>query len=183
LSLDHWLDRWLSLIEQHARGEPILELGCGEGRDSAVLIAAGYRLIGVDLGWRAIAEAKRRVPAGEFHCQDIRCDYPVGTRHIRVVVASLSLHYFSWTETKQEVQRIQQLLPADGLLICRLNSTNDVNYGAVGYPPIEPNYFSGDGQPKRFFDFVALNELFRDGWRIVEVGEHVIRRYERPKHV
>ena len=39
---DPWLARWLPLIGERAASLPVLELGCGGGRDSEVLVAAGH---------------------------------------------------------------------------------------------------------------------------------------------
>ena len=108
----------------------MLELGCGGGRDSAALTAAGHRVVGVDLSTKAIANARVRVPTATFHCQDIRAPFPV--ERAGVVIASLSLHYFPWAETEALVERIRQLLVPAGVLLCRLNSTNDHHFGASG---------------------------------------------------
>jgi SAM-dependent methyltransferase len=183
LAGDPWLDRWLPLIERHAAGRPILELGCGGGRDSAILAAAGHRVIGIDRSAKAIEKAHQRVPAGTFQCQDLRAPFPVSEAAAGVVVASLSLHYFPWTETEELVRRVHRTLMAGGLLLCRLNSTNDRHFGAVGHSAIEANYYNVDGEPKRFFDRTSVDRLFSDGWRPIESGEWVIDRYDRPKVV
>ena len=180
---DPWLDRWLPLIERHAAAQPILELGCGGGRDSATLAAAGHRVIGIDRSAKAIEKARQRVPTGTFQCQDLRVPFPVGEAAVGVVVASLSLHYFPWVETEELVRRVRRTLMPGGLLLCRLNSTNDRHFGAVGHPPIETNYYDVDGEPKRFFDRALVDRLFGDGWRTIERGEWVIDRYDQPKVV
>ncbi len=178
---DPWLDRWLPLIGRHAAGLPILELGCGGGRDSAALAAAGHRVIGVDQSAQAIEKARQRVHTGTFHCQDLRAPFPVGDAAVGVVIASLSLHYFPWSETEELVRRVRRTLMPGGLLLCRLNSTNDRHFGAVGHPEIEANYYNVDGEPKRFFDRASVDRLFGDGWRTIDCGEWVIDRYDQPK--
>lgn len=180
---DPWLDRWLPLIGRHAAGRPILELGCGGGRDSAALAAAGHRVIGIDLSAKGVEKARQRVPAGDFRCQDFRAPFPVAEAGAGVVVASLSLHYFPWAETEELVRRVHGTLMPGGLLLCRLNSTNDRHFGAVGHSPIEANYYDVDGAPKRFFDRASIDRLFGDGWRTIDCGEWVIDRYDRPKYV
>jgi SAM-dependent methyltransferase len=181
-NLDPWLDRWLPLIAHHATGDPILELGCGAGRDSATLVAAGHEVIGLDRSPSAVNQARNTVPAGQFFCQDMRDPWPVRGPS-GVIVASLSLHYFPWAETVGLVERIGQQLRPGGLLLCRLNSTKDVHYGAVGHPLIEENYYQVKGEAKRFFDQAAVGRLFVTGWQVISLGEHTIHRYERPKVV
>ena len=176
---DPWLARWLKLIGERAGGLPVLELGCGGGRDTEVLAGAGHRVAAIDLSPDAIVRAQARAPHAAFHCQDIRAPFPVDAAG--VVVASLSLHYFPWPETETLVDRIRSLLSPAGLLLCRLNSTNDHNFGASGHPEIDENYYLVDGAPKRFFDRAAVDRLFSSGWRLLSAEERIIDRYERPK--
>lgn len=180
---DPWLQRWLPMLAARSADACILELGCGSGQDSAALAAAGHAVVGIDRSERSIAGAKARVPSGDFHCQDIRAPFPVPPGAAGAVVASLSLHYFPWPETLALARRIRDALRPGGLLLCRLNSTNDHHYGASGHPEIEPDYYLVDGEPKRFFDRVAVERLFADGWRRIGLQEMVIDRYDHPKAV
>lgn len=178
---DPWLDRWLPLIAERSNGRPVLELGCGGGRDSETLSAAGLQVIGVELSREAVERARGRVPAAAFHCQDLREAFPVS--RAGVIVASLSLHYFSWPETEALVARIAGTLDPGGVLLCRLNSINDHHYGASGHPAIERHYFLVDGQPKRFFDETDVDRLFAPRWNVLSKREETIDRYDLPKSV
>jgi len=178
---DPWLERWLDMIGKRTADLPILELGCGGGRDSEVLAAAGHRVIGIDRSDTAVARARQRVPTGEFHCQDIRAPWPA--ERAGVVLASLALHYFPWDETLALVERIHRTLAPNGLLLCRLNSTNDHHFGASGHPAIAEHFYLVDGEPKRFFDRAAADCLFGSGWRVLSQEEGVIARYDHPKSV
>jgi SAM-dependent methyltransferase len=177
---DPWLDRWLPLIATRAVGQPILELGCGGGRDSATLASAGHAVVGIDLSAKAVANAQARVPGATFNRQDLRAPLPVG-HGLGVILASLSLHYFEWSETIALVARIRDHLRPGGILICRLNSTTDVHFGATGHPRIADNFYLVDGAPKRFFDRESVDALFADGWTILSRQEQVVGRYEQPK--
>jgi SAM-dependent methyltransferase len=151
VSDDPWLDPLLPEIRSHVGGRPVLELGCGDGADTAVLAGTGCRVIAVDKSESALAEARVRAPSAEFYCQDLRAPFPVGSGGASIVVASLSLHYFSWQDTVELVERVRDVLVPGGLLLCRLNSTNDRNYGSIGHPEIERNYYLVAGRAKRFF--------------------------------
>lgn len=175
--------RWLPLVAAQTGGQPVLELGCGGGRDTATLVEAGHRVVAVELSADAVARARERAPAADFRCQDIRAPFPVGAGGAGVVLASLSLHYFSWPETTVLVERVRQVLRPDGVLLCRLNSTNDHHFGASGHPPIAENYYLVNGEPKRFFDRAAVDRLFASGWSTLSIEEKVIDRYDHPKAV
>ena len=179
MGVDPWLERWLPLLAERAAGAPVLELGCGSGQDTATLVSVGLRVVGIDLSPERIAKARLRVPSAEFHCQDFLAPFPLAAAG--AVVASLSLHYFPWEETLALVERIRGTLRPRGLLLCRLNSTNDRHYGASGHPAITENYYLVDGEAKRFFDRAALDRLFAAGWRTIGLEEKDIDRYEHPK--
>lgn len=72
---DPWLQRWLPLALHHvqrAGNGPVLELGCGSGRDTRTLVQAGFKVIGIDLSPDEIERARRVVPEAQFHIGDLR---------------------------------------------------------------------------------------------------------------
>ena len=68
-----------------------------------------------------------------------------------------------------------------GILVSRLNSTEDHNYGASGHPEIEKQYYLVDGKPKRFFDRAAVDALFGVGWTRLSVEHGYTTKYNEPK--
>jgi 2-polyprenyl-3-methyl-5-hydroxy-6-metoxy-1,4-benzoquinol methylase len=77
-------ERVADLIEQLVHPAPdaqILDVGCGRGRHARVLARRGYRMTGLDLSERAIAEARRRTAEEgldvTYRVQDMRD--PMGT--------------------------------------------------------------------------------------------------------
>jgi SAM-dependent methyltransferase len=176
---DPWLDRWLPLIAERSRGAAILEIGCGSGADTATLAAAGHRVVAFDLSPDSVTQAQARVPSATFFCRDVRDPFPLA--NCGVIIASLSLHYFDWQETRTIFARLRAALGEGGVLLCRLNSTADRNFGACGHPEIEANYYRVDGQPKRFFDRAAIDALFADGWRVLSCAHFTTRKYVRSK--
>lgn len=179
---DPWLERWLPLIVERAAGVPVLELGCGNGRDSVVLSGAGLAVTGIDRSSRALVEARARVPNGTFYEGDIRDGLP-DIRSFGAILASLVLHYFTWEETEELAQRLFGCLRHGGVLLVRVNSTEDHEHGARGHPEIAANYYLVDGKPKRFFDREGVLQLFDGAWNFLYLEQQVIQRYERPKVV
>jgi len=181
MSVDPWLERWLHLVAKYAQQAPILELGCGPGDDTNTLAQAGHDVVALDLSPEFVAKVQQRVPGARVHHQDVRESFPVAKNGTGVIVASLSLHYFEWSETVDLIERIRQTLKHPGLFLCRLNSTNDHNYGASGHPRISENYYLVDGDPKRFFDRDSVIKLFASGWRVLSMEEQITHKYEHPK--
>ncbi len=68
-----------------------------------------------------------------------------------------------------------------GLLLCRLNSTEDRNFGAGSGTPIEENFYLANGQHKRFFDRAAIEHLFVQGWRPLSMEHMTSRKYLKQK--
>lgn len=108
---------------------------------------------------------------------------PFANASIDVIVASLSLHYFTWAVTAQIASELKQCLKTDGVLLARFNSNHDVNFGAATTEtPIEPNLYFLGTMTKRFFDEEAVR-TFLQGWDIQFLEENTIHRYEKPKSV
>jgi SAM-dependent methyltransferase len=180
---DAWLDRWLPGMKARA---DILELGCDDGRDTAYLVERGFRVVATDVSQDALRACARTMPNARFVCHDLREPFPFRDAVFEIVVASLCLHYFEWERTQRIAAELRRCLADGGPLFCRLNSTRDVNFGAVGHHEIEPNFFAMEqrfGNRKRFFDRAAIGRLFARGWAAVSVEEKTIDRYEKPKVV
>jgi SAM-dependent methyltransferase len=178
---DDWLDPWLPELTARAAGAPVLEIGCGSGDDTATLAAAGLAVVAFDLSPEAVATARARVPQAAVSCQDVRDPFPLAPGSAGAVVASLSLHYFPWDETVGLARRIHAVLRPGGLLLCRLNSTEDTHFGAQGHPRIDDDFYLVNGEPKRFFDAAAIDRLFADGWQRLSTRHAVTGKYGLPK--
>jgi SAM-dependent methyltransferase len=178
---DPWLNRWMPLIRERAGSGLVMEIGCGHGADTVTLAREGISVFAFDLSLAAVSVAKLRASSANIERRDIREPFPEQLTGLGVVIASLSLHYFSWAETKTLVERIRSTLCPGGVLLCRLNSTLDHNFGATGHPEIEPNYFLVNGEPKRFFDKTTIEALFSEKWGTLAQEHFVTDKYFKPK--
>lgn len=178
---DPWLNRWMPLVVERSGHAPLLEIGCGYGDDTLTLKKAGLDVIAFDLSPVCVAAAKLRAPGARIECRDTRDPFPESAMQIGVVVASLSLHYFPWVQTASIVQRIWECLRPGGILLCRLNSTEDHNFGAGSGTQIEENFYVENNQKKRFFDKTALERLFVQGWHQLSIEHMTSRKYLKQK--
>lgn len=58
--------RFLGLLDPQNAAQPLLDLGCGPGRDTLDFIAQGYNSVGIDLSAGMLTEARQRIPQGQF---------------------------------------------------------------------------------------------------------------------
>jgi SAM-dependent methyltransferase len=160
----------------------VLELGCGGGRDTATLCAAGLSVVAADINRPSLQRVSERAQRAAVVQLDLGESLPFRTASFRAIVASLSLHYFSWERTTAAVGEIARCLRPAGLLLARFNSTEDIHHGAGVGAEIEPHLFRMGARDKRFFDQADMVRLLA-GWRIEHLAEHTIQRYEMPKVV
>ena len=179
--IDGWLDRFSDVLE--ASGDtPIIDLGCGFGNDTLYLCERGYAVISCDYAQEALDRLTHFIPCPEARCFDMREGLPFPDDSTRVVIADLSLHYFSEADTHRIIADIGRILMNGGYLIARVNSVRDIGYGAGQGRVIEPNYYDIEGNWKRFFDREQIDRFFA-GWDIVRAEECVMGRYAKPKQV
>lgn len=175
-----WLERWRHLLEE-GRHAPILDLGCGTGRDARFLARRGFDVVAADFSEKALEITHRRAPQAETRNIDLTRALPFPEASFGAVVASLSLHYFPWRQTLTILEEIHRCLVPGGSLLARLNSTRDARYAAADKQEVELNFYLIDGHPKRLFDRDGVLALFATGWQLLEATECTTRYGDSPK--
>jgi 2-polyprenyl-3-methyl-5-hydroxy-6-metoxy-1,4-benzoquinol methylase len=107
------------------RGGKILDLGCGYGRLSKVLLQLGYEVYGIDVAAWAIEEAKKYAPGGSFRPHDgISIPYPAGM--FDGVLTWTVLQHVPPGDIRKVAHEIVQVLKHGGDLFCLENTTAGV---------------------------------------------------------
>jgi len=174
-----WLEPHSHLVRALPAG-PVLDLGCGLGRDAAFWVALGRRVLAADCSGQALAVVGSRAPNAQRIRVDIRQPLPFAHSTFAAVVASLSLHYFRWSRTCAILRELRRTMTRDSLLLARFNSTGDINHGAVGHPLIESRCYSVNGETKRFYTEGDLRRLFGD-WEIICLRERSVHEFAHRK--
>lgn len=172
---DHrWLEQWTTLFEN----KRVLELGCGNGIDTKFISDTAATVVACDL-----VIPKSQESGVQYLAVDHSKPLPFRSNEFDVVLASLSLHYFYWRNTLEILDEISRVLIRDGELVCRLNSREDVNYGAKGHAELETGLYDVNGSAKRFFDEGDIANLFSKKWDLYDLHHKTIDRYKSPKSV
>jgi len=176
---DLWLQPYLKLIPEIEL--PVLDLGCGSGNNTKYLLERNIGCISCDYSATALRKVAAHIPNAKTMLLDIRNPFPFSNDSISCVIADLSLHYFDWSTTKVIMERINNLLVKGGLLLFRVNSVNDYEYGAGRGKEIERHYYKWKGMKKRFFDNSDIDSLIEGKWKTINQKEVKIERYGKTK--
>lgn len=153
-------------------GKNLVELGCGNGRDSLYFAKNGLNVTGIDAS--QIAIDKLREKHSMDHCVFI-CDDFVSVESIYQIqydycYSRFTLHAINERQETQILKKAYDMLKENGYLFIEARSIKDKKYG-VGQA-VEKNAFICDGHYRRFIDLKELLPKLRDiGFTIIESAE------------
>ncbi len=155
----------LDRIPRDPKGLEVLELGCGVGRDSRALAAAGCRVRAVDHSAVALARARlRRVEDGpvEFIESELLSELGrTGATSQDLVYAHGVYMAFSEPELDRLVREVRRVLRPGGLHAFAVRSTADPRFGKGR--EVAPDVFLGGPHelPMHYFRRQSLDRLTR----------------------
>jgi SAM-dependent methyltransferase len=176
---DHW-------IEKHGKffgeGRSVVEFGCGFGYVTEALLAMGCRVLATDASAVALKKLKECLPAAQAMVVDLSRPFPFPDGAFDCAVADLCLHYFDGRTTAEILLEIARILVPRGFLLCRVNSSQDVHFGAGAGFERERGFYDRDGRCKRFFDEAMIGEFFAE-WEMISLKRYDMRGYGQPKNL
>ncbi|MDE7404149.1 MAG: class I SAM-dependent methyltransferase [Lachnospiraceae bacterium] len=182
IKTDNWLEDFSRIISSCST--PIIDLGCGSGNDTLYLIQKGKKVISCDQSPNAISNIKSNFPeVFDTRCFNMLDGFPFDDHSTELIIADLCLHYFREKDTFNIINEIKRVLSPDGHLILRVNSINDINYGAGRGIEIEKHLFmTDDNRLKRFFCDDDLQYFFR-GFKFLYSKEETMNRHDLEKRL
>ncbi len=146
---------------------PVLDLGCGAGRDSAWLSSRGVRVNGADLSRGMLAEAKKRVQSPL--CQLDMRSLPFATDSFAAVWCQAALLHLPKALAPAALREARRVLLPEGLLYVSVQRGETEGFETRPYEPEERYY--AHYQVDEFVNLVQSA-----GFTIVEQGEAFARR-------
>ncbi|MGG3280084.1 class I SAM-dependent methyltransferase [Paenibacillus solani] len=177
---DNWLQKYTNYLADY--NELIIDLGCGIGNNSRYLFERGLQPIACDISEEALMKLKGFIPNINTRCFDMSDGLPFESETVKIIIADLSLHYFDEHTTRSIINDIHRVLKDDGVLLCRLNSVNEIiNIGETKETQ-EVYLMESEGIYRRFFDQSQINRFFSNVmWDCIHNEEYEITRYTNKK--
>lgn len=148
---DNWLDEYQDILSNN-KDNLILDLGCGIGADTLYLIEKGFKVLSCDFSNEALKSINKNIKGSKTKYINMLNTFPFKNEEFSLIIADLSLHYFNDLKTKQIMKEIKRILKKDGILLARVASIHDYNFGAGMGDEIEKNFYFEGSYTKRFFD-------------------------------
>lgn len=153
------------------KGNALVELGCGNGRDSLYFAENGINVTGIDVSEVAIRELQHK---NTNHCIFI-CDDFVNAEAIYQIqydycYSRFTLHAINAEQETQILDKAYTMLKSNGFLFIEARSIRDEKFGKG--QEVEKNAYIYDEHYRRFIDPMELKDkLEHIGFAIVEMEE------------
>ena len=184
MKYDDWLEEFKDIID-NVESE-IIDLGCGvTGNNTLYLMGKDKKVISCDFAEEALNVIKKHIPGSNIVCFDMTEKFPFKDNFTELVIADLSLHYFSRITTESIINEIRRVLKPAGYLIFRVNSTNSTEYMKLQNhkeQKIDDKFYFSKGIEKRFFSEKDLKSFFKN-WKIDYMKQGNMNRWNDDKIV
>jgi len=132
----------------------LLDLGCGNGRDSVFFASKGLEVTTVDWSKSGLEQIQKLVDKKKItNLKTVQQDISKLTfkaNSFDIIYAHLSLHYFDDNTTTKIFNTLHSLLKKGGLLFVKCKSVEDALYGHG--IKLEENMYNYRGHVRHFFD-------------------------------
>ncbi len=154
-----------------AKGKNLLELGCGNGRDSLFFDSLGINVTALDASDKAIAQLQEVQTSGNsfFICDDFVTASALYTGQYDYVYSRFSLHAINETQEDEVIANVFNVLKEGGAFFIEVRSVNDDIYGK-GDKVGEDSFFY-QGHFRRFLRLDRLKEKLTKAGFSIEYAE------------
>lgn len=162
------------ILKYTRSGQKLIDLGCGNGRDSIYFLKNGLAVTGVDMSMTAVKnlrEAYRGVKNARFICGDFITSRTLYQEQFDICYSRFTLHAISSKQEDEVLKNIKDALNIGGYLFVEARTVHDEIYGKGDM--CGKNEFIYDNHYRRFIDLDEFkNKLLSLGcFEIVELTE------------
>ncbi|MDE6603797.1 MAG: adenylyl-sulfate kinase [Lachnospiraceae bacterium] len=150
----------------------ILELGCGNGRDSIYFLKLGLNVTAIDSSDGVITQLKKKYEENNiyFICDDFVSSSAIFSGQYDYVYSRFTLHAINEEQEIEVLHNVYKVLKKNGLFFIEVRSINDELYGKG--EKVGENSYIFNGHFRRFIKMKDLvNKMKTIGFEIVSALE------------
>lgn len=160
-----------TILSEMQKGKTVLELGCGNGRDSLYFYRNGLNVTAVDASDCTISQLKQQYDEDNicFICDDFVCSPAIFSGQFDYCYSRFSLHAINEEQEIEVIKNVFNVLKSKGKFFIEVRSVHDELYGKG--ERVGKDSFVHDGHYRRFVHKELLeNELKQCGF-IIDYSE------------
>jgi len=145
------------------KGSSLLDLGCGDGKDSIYFLKNNFKVTSLDFSKSAIelfrlrSKKEKNLEINPIISNILELDLNFKKNSFDIIYANLSLHYFDDFQTKKIFSDIFKILKNNGLLFVNCKSDND--FKKENFKEISKNLYLINNKQYNFFSKNYLKSL------------------------
>lgn len=145
-----------TVVKEMEEGKTLLELGCGNGRDSRFFWERGLNVTAIDASDEIISTLQNLYSEEKicFICDDFVCSPAIFVRQYDYCYSRFSLHAINDEQENEVIRNVFSALKSGGRFYVEVRSINDELYGRGKY--VTRNSYIYEGHFRRF---IVLQEL------------------------
>lgn len=149
----------------------LLELGCGNGRDSIYFNNLGLNVTAIDASDCAISMLQKKYQNGNlcFICDDFVCSPTIFAGQYDYCYSRFSIHAINEEQESEVLKNVYKVLKDGGKLFIEVRSVNDEIYGKG--KKVGRNSYIYEGHFRRFIVKEELEEKMINAGFIIEYAE------------
>ncbi len=156
------------VVKRMEAGKNLLELGCGNGRDSIFFYKNGINVIAVDASEKTINQLRDKYQEDNicFICDDFVCSPSIFISQYEYVYSRFSLHAINEEQETEVVNNVYNVLKSGGTFYIEVRSVKDDLYGKG--KKVGKDSFFYEGHFRRFLRIDKLEKkLIKCGFTII----------------
>lgn len=151
---------------------PVLDIGCGDGRDAVFLARKGFDVTAIDVRQKAIDTAQKLAKTNgvivHFLLKDVR-EYDFPKNHYQAIIALNSLFFLGKKDFYAAIDNIKKFLISGGIAIISSFTVNDSMFDKIRMENEEVGEREFKNSGGHYWYFLDHDELLRlfDGFEIL----------------
>ncbi len=162
-----------SIAKEMQAGQHVLELGCGNGRDSLFFLSRGMHVTAIDASDFAIEQLNRKTANDRkamFICGDFVRNNTLYQMRYDIIYSRFTLHAIDDLQETELLKNIRQALVQNGRLCIEARTIHDELYGKG--TRVGPNSFIYNNHFRRFIDPDAFRKKLESaGYQVLFMEE------------